>query len=94
MSQEDEMLNQTNKNSHQYSDQNYRRWIESLPAIIYSFSDRKDGIYYSKGVEKILGYGVNVLTGIIIVIIHPALNIGKMIRGDGWKTLGAVSKKT
>ncbi|MDH5718048.1 MAG: ATP-binding protein [Spirochaetia bacterium] len=38
------------------SEEKYRRLIEALPDIIYRFSFEKGGLYYSKNVEKILGW--------------------------------------
>lgn len=43
----------------QDSEEKYRRLVEGAPAVVYSFSDKRGGIFYSKGVEKILGYPVS-----------------------------------
>lgn len=40
----------------QTSEERYRRLIERLPDIIYTFSNQRGGIYYSFRVEEILGY--------------------------------------
>ncbi len=41
-----------------YSESRAKRLEEGLPIIIYSFSSKKGGIYYSKYVETILGYSL------------------------------------
>ncbi|MBP0016395.1 MAG: EAL domain-containing protein [Cyanobacteria bacterium SBLK] len=38
------------------SEAQYKRLIEGSPDLIYAFSDRQGGIYYSPSVESILGY--------------------------------------
>ncbi len=40
----------------QESEANYRRLVESSPAIIYEFSDKRGGIYYSPQAAQVLGY--------------------------------------
>jgi diguanylate cyclase (GGDEF)-like protein/PAS domain S-box-containing protein len=39
----------------------YKKLVEGLPAIIYTFSDKRGGIYYSPYVSSILGYSVEYL---------------------------------
>ncbi len=43
------------------SEGRYKRLVEGAPAVVYSFSDKRGGLYYSKGVEKILGFPVSTL---------------------------------
>lgn len=43
------------------SEEKYRRLIEGAPAIVYLFSPERGGIFYSKGVESLLGYSVSYL---------------------------------
>lgn len=38
------------------SETRYRRLVEGAPAIVYAFSPARGGIYYSSGLETILGY--------------------------------------
>lgn len=38
------------------SESQYRRLVENLPEIVYSFSDKAGGLYYSPRVKDILGY--------------------------------------
>lgn len=38
------------------SEAHYHSLVEGIPGIVYSFSDRRGGIYYSSHVEDILGY--------------------------------------
>ena len=38
------------------SEDKYRRLIENSPDIVYIFSDRRGGVYYSPRVEQVLGY--------------------------------------
>ncbi len=45
----------------QESESRYRRLVETLPAIIYSFNPNSGGIYYSAQVESILGYSISEL---------------------------------
>lgn len=45
----------------QESEEKYRRLVEFSPDIIYSFSDRSGGIYYSPSVQTILGYSQDYL---------------------------------
>lgn len=40
----------------QVSEERYRRLVEKAPGIIYTFSNKRGGIYYSAGVESILGH--------------------------------------
>jgi len=52
----------------------FRRLVESVPDIIYSFSDKRGGIYYSPHAEKILGYPLEQLYGNPLLwhdSIHP-----------------------
>ncbi|MFZ2411536.1 MAG: PAS domain S-box protein [Candidatus Methanoperedens sp.] len=51
----------------QESESKYRRLVEGAPDIIYSFSSKRGGIYYSSRVESILGYSVEYL------LEHPFL---------------------
>ncbi|MCB1144673.1 MAG: PAS domain S-box protein [Leptospiraceae bacterium] len=37
----------------------YRRLVEGLPGIIYIFSDKRGGVYYSNFVETVLGYSID-----------------------------------
>ncbi len=43
------------------SEAQYKRLVESIPDIVYSFSDKRGGIYNSPSVKKILGYSVDYL---------------------------------
>ena len=43
----------------QQSEEQYRRLVEGSPDIIYSFSNKRGGIYYSPRVESMLGYSVS-----------------------------------
>lgn len=38
------------------SEQRYRKLVENSPAIVYTFSNKRGGIYYSAVIEKVLGY--------------------------------------
>ncbi len=38
------------------SQQRYRQLVEGVPGIVYSFSNKRGGIYYSSRAEEILGY--------------------------------------
>jgi two-component system, cell cycle sensor histidine kinase and response regulator CckA len=38
------------------SEERYHHLVENAPGIVYSFSDKRGGIYYSSRVEEILGY--------------------------------------
>ena len=38
------------------SDARYRRLVETIPGILYTYSDEQGGSYYSPQVEKVLGY--------------------------------------
>lgn len=40
------------------SEAKYRRLINNLPDIVYTFSDLRGGTYWSPGVEKVLGYSL------------------------------------
>jgi diguanylate cyclase (GGDEF)-like protein/PAS domain S-box-containing protein len=51
----------------QDSESRYRRLIENSPDIVYRFSSRRGGIYYSPRVTSILGYSVEHL------LAHPSL---------------------
>ncbi len=46
---------------------NYRRLVELSPGVLYIFSSHRGGIYYSPGVESVLGYSVDHL------LQHPFL---------------------
>jgi len=39
----------------------YRRLVENIPDIIYSYSTKRGGIYYSSSVEAVLGYSCDFL---------------------------------
>ncbi|OIR05753.1 signal transduction histidine-protein kinase/phosphatase DegS [mine drainage metagenome] len=43
------------------SENRYRRLVENAPDIVYTFSNKRGGIYYSSRVEEVLGYSVNYL---------------------------------
>lgn len=49
------------------SEERYRKLIENAPAIVYSFSKKKGGYFYSSRVKEILGYSTEYL------IEHPKL---------------------
>lgn len=49
------------------SEERYRKLIENAPAIVYSFSNKKGGYFYSSRVKEILGYSTEYL------IEHPKL---------------------
>lgn len=51
----------------QDSERRYRRLIENSPDIVYTYSSKRGGIYYSTRVTSILGYSVAHL------LAHPAL---------------------
>ena len=38
------------------SEKRYRKLVENSPAVVYTFSNKRGGIYYSPVVEKVLGY--------------------------------------
>ena len=38
------------------SEKRYRQLVDGIPGVVYSFSDRRGGIFYSPGVEAIFGY--------------------------------------
>ncbi len=38
------------------SEQRYRQLVDGMPGVVYSFSDRRGGIFYSPGVEAIFGF--------------------------------------
>jgi PAS domain S-box-containing protein len=37
-------------------EEHYRRLVEGIPGIVYAFSDKRGGIYYSQGIQSILGW--------------------------------------
>ena len=43
------------------SDEQYQSLVESLPDIVYTFSNKRGGIYYSSYVQKVLGYSAEYL---------------------------------
>ncbi|MDE3145037.1 MAG: PAS domain S-box protein, partial [Bacteroidota bacterium] len=43
------------------SENRYRRLVENAPDIVYTFSNKRGGIYYSARVEEVLGYSVKYL---------------------------------
>jgi len=43
------------------SEEQYKRLVEGSPGILYSYSTRRGGFYYSARVESILGYSASVL---------------------------------
>ena len=43
------------------SEEKYRRLIENSPDIVYIFSDKRGGVYYSPRVEQFLGYSIDYL---------------------------------
>ena len=43
------------------SENKYRQLVEGAPDIIYSFSNKRGGLYYSSRVESVLGYSVEYL---------------------------------
>ena len=43
------------------SEERYRKLIENAPAIVYSFSNKKGGYFYSSRVKEILGYSTEYL---------------------------------
>ena len=45
----------------QNSEQKYRRLVENSPDILYSFSDKRGGVYYSNRVRTVLGYAPSYL---------------------------------
>ena len=45
----------------QKSEEQYRRLVENVPGILYSFSNKRGGTYYSSRVEQILGYSASKL---------------------------------
>lgn len=49
------------------SEARYRRLVENSSSIVYSFSDRRGGLFYSARVEEILGYSV------LNLLEHPFL---------------------
>jgi diguanylate cyclase (GGDEF)-like protein/PAS domain S-box-containing protein len=51
----------------QESESRYKRLIENSPDIVYTYSSRRGGIYYSPRVTSILGYSVEHL------LAHPSL---------------------
>jgi PAS domain S-box-containing protein len=44
------------------SEAKYRRLVDGMPAILYVFSDKRGGVYYSRHVESVLGYSVQHLS--------------------------------
>jgi len=51
----------------QASEARYRRLVENSPDIVYTFSNKRGGIYYSPRIEQVLGYSVEYLYS------HPQL---------------------
>ncbi len=49
------------------SEAQYKRLVEGSPDIVYQFSDKRGGIYYSPSVEDVLGYSISHL------LTHPFL---------------------
>jgi PAS domain S-box-containing protein len=43
------------------SEERYRSLVESLPDIVYSFSDKRGGVVWSERVEQVLGYSLTEL---------------------------------
>ncbi len=44
------------ENALQKSEKRFRELVEGIPGIVYSFSGKKGGVYYSSHVTKLLGY--------------------------------------
>ena len=56
------------------SEEQYHRLVENAPGIVYSFSNKRGGIYYSSRVEEILGYSPQYLyqnSFLWNTLIHP-----------------------
>ena len=49
------------------SEERYRRLVESMPDVAYTFSSKRGGVYYSPRVEQVLGYSAEYLYA------HPLL---------------------
>ncbi len=57
------------------SEARYRRLVEAIPGILYTYSDEQGGSYYSPQVERVLGYSAEHLLenpGLWHDSIHPA----------------------
>ena len=67
------------------SEKQYRSLVESMPGIVYSFSHKRGGVYYSSHVTKLLGYSPEQLYAQPLLwrnSIHPDdhLRVEKAIR--------------
>ena len=67
------------------SEARYRRLVEGAPDVVYTFSNKRGGIYYSPSVENVLGYSLQHLYAhpyLWSESIHPddSERIGKVIR--------------
>ena len=40
------------------SEAQHRRLVEGMPDVVYTFSSKRGGLYYSPRVEHVLGYSV------------------------------------
>jgi len=59
----------------------YKNLVEKIPAIIYTFSNLRGGLYYSAGVEAILGYEQHDLLE-NVWLWHDSIHLDDLVRVD------------